>query len=182
LSSFYPQFQYFIEWWKQLYAESEGKEHRGIFPSGAVFSTDLHSIGQYIQDGLRILFETFITISKENETKVVETEQSNADGLNYLAGKSLEYIQKQAEKATMLAHNQGGVPIIEIELQELNEYCLGQLLYFFEFACAISGYFIEVNPFDQPGVEQYKNNMFALLGKPGVEEDTKRLRKMVFGE
>lgn len=173
LVSFNPQLQYFAEWWKQLFGESEGKNNKGIFPSSAIFSTDLHSMGQYIQDGLRILFETYITVENSNCYISVPFNLSNVDELNYLCGKEISEINLKAAKATMLAHHEGNVPVIEISIPYLDEYNLGSLIYFFEFACAINCYLLEVNPFNQPGVEAYKLNMFALLGKPGMEKETK---------
>jgi len=177
LVNFQPKLFYITEWWKQLFGESEGKEHKGIFPAGANFSTDLHSMGQYIQDGLRILFETMLLVEKPGRNLEVPLEQDDADGLNYLAGKRIHEVNKMAAAGTAIAHNDGGVPVITISLPELNEYNIGELIYFFEFACGISGYMLDVNPFDQPGVEAYKNNMFALLGKAGYEDKQKELLK-----
>ena len=165
LSSFSPSLYYFIEWWKQLYGESEGKEGKGIFPAGAVFSTDLHSMGQYIQDGTRNIFETNLWIEKANKSLTIPDDDLNLDELNYISGKNINYVNEKAMLGTMQAHKDGGVPSITISLTELNERNLGGLVYFFEFACAISGYMLGVNPFDQPGVEAYKKNMFKLLGK-----------------
>ena len=162
--------QYFSEWWKQLYGESEGKEQKGIFPAGVNFTTDLHSMGQYIQDGLRILFETVLTVEHTKSELRIPGDVDNLDGLNYLAGKKIEEVNKMATLGTMMAHIDGGVPNISIQIPTLDEYNLGQLIYFFEIACALSGYTLGVNPFDQPGVEAYKRNMFALLGKPGYEK------------
>ncbi len=163
------------EWWKQLYGESEGKDQKGIFPSSVIFSTDLHSLGQYIQDGQRNLFETVISV-KDNgcEFKIPE-DPANVDGLNFISGKTLDYVNKTAMLATLMAHNDGGVPNIVLELDDKSAYSFGYAVYFFEFACAISGYILGVNPFDQPGVEAYKKNMFALLGKPGYEDMKKEL-------
>ena len=158
------------EWWKQLYGESEGKDQRGIFPASVIFSTDLHSLGQYIQDGMRNLFETVISIENNPVSYPIPNDPANIDGLNFLSGMDLNDVKKAAMKATLLAHVDGGVPNILIELADRSAYSLGYLLYFFELACAISGYMLGVNPFDQPGVEAYKKNMFALLGKPGYEE------------
>jgi glucose-6-phosphate isomerase len=167
LSSFNPRLFYFIEWWKQLYGESEGKDGKGLFPAGSIFSTDLHSLGQYIQDGKRILFETMISVDKVGCNLTVPYSSENIDGLNYLADKNLHNINKKAEEATIAAHHEGRVPVLTIHILELNEENLGQLIYFFELACGLSGYLLDVNPFDQPGVEAYKRNMFTLLGKPG---------------
>ncbi len=163
-----PQLHYFTEWWKQLYGESEGKDQKGIFPAGVDFSTDLHSMGQYIQDGMRVLFETVIAVGKARRTLTVKEDAANLDGLNYLAGMDLDYINKQAMAGTIMAHEDGGVPNLILNVPEMNEYYFGALVYFFEKACGISGYLLGVNPFNQPGVEAYKKNMFKLLGKPGV--------------
>ena len=160
---------YVSEWWKQLYGESEGKEHKGIFPASVDFTTDLHSMGQWIQEGERSIFETVISIVAPKYKVEVPTDTEDLDGLNFLSGKRVDYVNKMAELGTQIAHVDGGVPNLKIELPELNEYYLGQLLYFFERACGISGYMLGVNPFDQPGVEAYKKNMFALLKKPGYE-------------
>lgn len=165
LTSFEPSLFYFIEWFKQLFGESEGKEHKGIFPAGAIFSTDLHSLGQYIQEGERHLFETFISVQQSQNTLTVPYNASDLDGLNYLLNKSIHQINKIAEKGTIMAHLDGEVPCFRLELNELTPYYLGQLIYFFEFSCAIGGYLLDINPFDQPGVEAYKKNMFTLLGK-----------------
>ncbi len=177
LASYHPKLVYLAEWWKQLYGESEGKEKKGIFPASVNFTADLHSMGQYIQEGERNLFETVISILKPVRNVVIPKDESNGDGLNYLAGRSIDDVNKMAELGTMLAHVDGGVPNILIQLPELNEYYLGQLMYFFQKACAISGYLMHVNPFDQPGVEAYKNNMFALLKKPGFEDETELINK-----
>ncbi len=158
------------EWWKQLYGESEGKDNKGLMPYSVVFSTDLHSLGQYIQDGERILFETVVTIKDTGAEVVVPEDTANLDGLNFLSGKTLEYINEQAFRGTILAHTDGGVPAMVLEVDERSAYDFGYMVYFFELACGISGYILGVNPFDQPGVEAYKKNMFALLGKPGNEE------------
>lgn len=173
--NFEPRLFYITEWWKQLYGESEGKENKGIFPAGASFTTDLHSMGQYIQDGLRILFETVITVKNSKHKIEIPEDNANLDALNYLSGKRLTEVNHMAEMGTRIAHIDGGVPNLNIEIPEINEYNLGQLIYFFEVACAISGYIIDVNPFNQPGVEDYKKNMFALLRKPGFEEETKKI-------
>jgi glucose-6-phosphate isomerase len=179
LASFQPEFQYFAEWWKQLFGESDGKGQKGIFPASVVFSTDLHSMGQYIQEGLRTIFETFIIFTKKPGNMVFPSSKNDEDGLNYLAGRPVAEVNNMAEQATMLAHMEGDVPVIGILTESLNPSNLGQLIYFFEFACAIGGYLLGVNPFDQPGVEAYKKNMFALLGKPGMENETKEiLRKL----
>ena len=163
------------EWWKQLYGESEGKNQKGIFPASVIFSTDLHSLGQYIQDGQRNLFETVINVKDTGAEFVIPNDPLNVDGLNFISGQKLDYVNKTAMLATLIAHNDGGVPNILIELEDRSAYSFGYIVYFFEFACAISGYMLGVNPFDQPGVEAYKKNMFALLGKPGYEEQKKAL-------
>ncbi len=170
LVNYDPELQYFIEWWKQLYGESEGKDQKGIFPAGVNFSTDLHSMGQYIQDGRRSLFETVLYVENTREDITLESDAENIDGLNFLAGKTMDFVNKQAFAGTALAHADGGVPNLVISLKAMDEYTFGQLVYFFEKACGISGYLLGVNPFDQPGVESYKKNMFALLGKPGYED------------
>lgn len=170
LVSYEPYFQLMSEWWKQLYGESEGKDNKGLLPDSVIFSTDLHSLGQYIQDGVRNLFETVVQIDKAKSELVIEAVDGNADGLNFLAGKTMDYVNKKAFQGTVLAHNDGGVPNMVINVPEANEFELGYLIYFFEKACAVSGYTLGVNPFNQPGVEAYKKNMFALLGKPGYEE------------
>ena len=165
------------EWWKQLYGESEGKDQKGIYPSSVIFSTDLHSLGQYVQDGMRNLFETVISIEKQESTFAIPHDPNNIDGLNFLSGMDLNEVKKTAMEATLLAHVDGGVPNILLELADRSAFSLGYLLYFFELACAISGYMLGVNPFNQPGVEAYKKNMFALLGKPGYEDQREALRK-----
>ena len=170
LVSYEPRFTMMAEWWKQLYGESEGKDNKGLFPASVVFSTDLHSMGQYIQDGSRILFETVVTIGNCGKDVVIEKEDNDGDGLNFLAGKPMSFVNSKAFEGTVLAHTDGGVPNFVIEVDSANEEDLGRLIYFFEKACAVSGYMLGVNPFDQPGVESYKKNMFALLGKPGYEE------------
>ena len=177
LVNYQPKLHYIAEWWKQLYGESEGKEHKGIFPASVDFTTDLHSMGQWIQDGERTIFETVISVKEANHQVLFPNNEANLDGLNFLAGKRVDEVNKMAELGTMLAHVDGGVPNLKIELPQLNEYYLGELLYFFEKACGISGYLLGVNPFDQPGVEAYKKNMFALLEKPGYEEATKAIRE-----
>lgn len=170
-----PSLHFFTEWWKQLYGESEGKDQKGIFPAGVDFTTDLHSMGQYVQDGLRNIFETVIKVEKPRKNIVIKEDKENLDGLNFIAGKDIDFVNKKALEGTMLAHNDGGVPNLLITVPELNEYYFGSLVYFFEKACGISGYILGVNPFDQPGVEAYKKNMFALLGKPGFEEEKEKL-------
>ncbi|MGV3466763.1 MAG: glucose-6-phosphate isomerase [Heyndrickxia sp.] len=177
LINYEPGLQYFSEWWKQLFGESEGKDQKGIFPSSANFSTDLHSLGQYIQEGRRDLFETVIKVSKPRHELKIEKEQNDLDGLNYLAGQTVDFVNNKAFEGTLLAHTDGGVPNLVVEIPQMDEYTFGYLVYFFEKACAISGYLLGVNPFDQPGVEAYKVNMFALLGKPGFEEKKKELEK-----
>lgn len=177
LVGFTPRMHYFSEWWKQLYGESEGKDGKGIFPASVDFTTDLHSLGQYIQEGQRILFETIISVRTPRRKITIPSEKEDADQLNYLAGKRLSEVNLSAETGTILAHNDGNVPVIRIEVPELDEFYMGQLIYFFELACAVSGYILDVNPFDQPGVEAYKKNMFALLNKPGFEEAGKKLRE-----
>ncbi len=179
LVSYHPQLLYFIEWWKQLYGESEGKEQKGIFVSGATFTTDLHSLGQYIQQGERHLFETVLSIENVNSKIYAGSDPENIDGLNYLADKNIHQINQTALKATILAHTKGGVPNIVVSIEQLNAFSLGKLIYFFEIACGISGYMLGVNPFDQPGVEDYKVNMFALLGKPGFEKQKEELEKLL---
>jgi glucose-6-phosphate isomerase len=174
---FTPKLHFFSEWWKQLYGESEGKDGKGIFPASVDMTTDLHSMGQYIQDGQRILFETIISVKNPARKLNIPLEKDDSDQLNYLAGKRLSEVNHNAELGTTLAHNDGDVPIITINIPTLDEYYLGQLIYFFEMACAISGYILDVNPFDQPGVEAYKKNMFALLNKPGFEEAGKKLKE-----
>ena len=172
-----PSLHYFSEWWKQLYGESEGKDGKGIFPTACDFSTDLHSMGQYIQEGLRNLFETVINVEKAKREIIVEESAENVDGLNFLAGKTMDFVNKKAFQGTVLAHNDGGVPNLIINVPEINPYYFGQMVYFFEKACAISGYLLGVNPFNQPGVEAYKKNMFALLGKSGFEDMKAELEK-----
>ncbi len=176
LLNYNPKLHYVSEWWKQLYGESEGKDNLGIFPASVDNTSDLHSMGQWIQEGERTIFETVISITEANATVVVPVDAENLDGLNFLAGKRVGEVNKKAEQGTRLAHIDGGVPNIAIELPKLNEYYLGQLIYFFEKACGISGYLLGVNPFDQPGVEAYKKNMFALLEKPGFEAETAALK------
>ncbi len=179
--NYQPTLFYLTEWWKQLYGESEGKENKGIFPSGVSFTTDLHSMGQYIQEGLRNIFETVLSVKNSKKDLRIPEDKKNLDKLNYLAGKKINYVNKMAETGTMLAHVDGGVPNIKITIPKINEENLGQLIYFFEMACAVSGYILGVNPFDQPGVEAYKKNMFALLSKPGFEKETEEITKKVKG-
>lgn len=169
LENFVPSLKYLSEWWKQLFGESEGKEGKGIMPHSLSFTTDLHSMGQYVQEGPRIMFETVISVANANHHVDIPSDEQNLDGINYLLGKSLTEINHNAELGTIMAHQQGNVPVLRIEIPQVDEYVLGQLIYFFEFTCGISGYTLGVNPFDQPGVEAYKVNMFRLLGKPGYE-------------
>jgi len=176
LVNFHPKLHYVAEWWKQLYGESEGKDHKGIFPAAVDFTTDLHSMGQWIQEGERSIFETVISIEKPNRELHVPSDKENLDGLNFLAGKRVDEVNKMAELGTQLAHVDGGVPNVHISVPLLNEYYIGQLLYFFEKACGVSGYILGVNPFNQPGVEAYKKNMFALLNKPGYEAESKAIQ------
>ena len=180
LVGYEPYMLMMSEWWKQLYGESEGKDGKGIFPASVIFSTDLHSLGQYIQDGQRNLFETVISVADSGAAFVIPDDSDNVDGLNFLSGKTLDYVNKKAMQATLIAHNDGGVPNILIELSDRSAYTFGYLVYFFEMACAISGYMLGVNPFNQPGVEAYKKNMFALLGKPGYENMKEELEKRIF--
>lgn len=177
LANYEPSVHFVSEWWKQLYGESEGKDQKGIFPASVDLTTDLHSMGQFIQDGSRNLFETVINIEASREEIIIGEEPVDLDGLNYLAGKSVDFVNKSAMNGTILAHTDGQVPNLMITVPEVNEYYLGQLFYFFEFGCGVSGYILGVNPFDQPGVESYKKNMFALLGKPGFEEQREALLK-----
>lgn len=170
LENFVPNLKYISEWWKQLYGESEGKEGKGILPHSLSFTTDLHSMGQYVQEGERLMFETVLSVARPKKRVLIPTDAQNLDGINYLVGKSLTEINHNAELGTILAHVEGGVPVLRIEVPSIDEYVLGQLIYFFEFACGVSGYMLGVNPFDQPGVEAYKKNMFRLLGKPGYEQ------------
>ncbi len=179
MASFEPKLFYFIEWWKQLFGESEGKANKGIFPAGVIYTTDLHSMGQYMQQGQRFMFETFLSVKNTSKICKVPEDKMNFDKLNYLAGKRISEINLQAKIGTILAHQDGGIPTIEIEIEELNEINIGALIYFFEFACAISGYTLGVNPFDQPGVENYKTNMFALLHKEGYEKENEQLQQRI---
>ena len=174
-----PNLYFFTEWWKQLYGESEGKENKGIFPAGVSNTTDLHSMGQYIQEGVRNLFETVVSVENPQNKLLVPQDTDNLDKLNYLAGKRINEVNRMAELGTSIAHVDGGVPNLRITIPEVNESVLGELIYFYEMACAVSGYLLEVNPFDQPGVEAYKKNMFALLGKPGFESETEAIRKRI---
>lgn len=176
LASYTPKLVYLSEWWKQLYGESEGKENKGIFPASVTFTADLHSMGQYIQEGLRNIFETVVSVKDTNHKVLIPEDPDNLDTLNFLSDKRIDEVNKMAELGTMLAHVDGGVPNIRIEIPRINEYYLGELLYFFEKACGMSGYALGVNPFDQPGVEAYKKNMFALLDKPGFEEESKKIK------
>jgi len=177
LATYTPNLHYIIEWWKQLFGESEGKENKGIFPAGVDYTADLHSMGQYLQEGQRFLFETVLSVEKTKKSLSIPFDKENADGLNFIADKKLNEVNSMAELGTMLAHVDGNVPNIQIKIDTVNEENLGQLIYFFEISCAISGYLLGVNPFDQPGVEAYKNNMFALLGKPGFESETQNILK-----
>ena len=179
LVNYNPKLHYFGEWWKQLYGESEGKDHKGIFPAAVDNSTDLHSMGQWIQDGERTIFETVLSVAETNHELVIPSDEDNLDGLNYIAGKRIDQVNKMAELGTRIAHIDGGVPNLVITVPSLDEYNLGQLIYFFEKACGISGYILGVNPFNQPGVEDYKRNMFALLEKPGYEAETARLNSRI---
>ncbi|MBD5138626.1 MAG: glucose-6-phosphate isomerase [Ruminococcus sp.] len=177
LVSYDPSFAMMAEWWKQLFGESEGKDQRGIFPSSAIFSTDLHSMGQFIQDGSRIMFETVVDIKKPKKDFFLENESENLDGLNFLTNQNMSVVNKKAFQGTVLAHTEGGVPNIVLELEDTSEKTFGYMVYFFELACAVSGYMLGVNPFNQPGVESYKKNMFALLGKPGYEDQKAALEE-----
>jgi glucose-6-phosphate isomerase len=177
LINYEPSLQYFSEWWKQLFGESEGKDQKGIYPSSANFSTDLHSLGQFVQEGRRDIFETVIKVDTPRHDLVIESEKTDLDGLNYLTGKTVDFVNTKAFEGTLLAHTDGGVPNLVVTIPKQDEFTFGYLVYFFEKACAISGYLLGVNPFDQPGVEAYKVNMFALLGKPGYEEKKNELEK-----
>ena len=179
LVNYNPKLHYFAEWWKQLYGESEGKDLKGIFPASVDFTTDLHSMGQWIQDGERTIFETVITVEEQAHTMTIPADDDNLDGLNYIAGKRIDEVNKMAELGTRIAHVDGGVPNMIITLPRLDEKCLGELIYFFEIACGISGYILDVNPFNQPGVEDYKRYMFALLNKPGYEEESKAIQAKI---
>ena len=175
VANFQPKLHFFAEWWKQLYGESEGKDQKGILPHSVNLTTDLHSMGQYIQDGRRILMETVLNVEQPKNELVIEEEAGDPDGLNYLAGKNMDFVSKNAMRGTKLAHIDGGVPVMQLNIPSQDEYSLGALFYFFEFAVGVSGYLLGVNPFDQPGVESYKRNMFALLGKPGYEKEREAL-------
>ena len=177
LVNYEPSLHYFNEWWKQLYGESEGKDNKGLFPAACDFTTDLHSMGQYVQEGRRVLFETVINVEKAKYEIEIEKDEQDLDGLNFLVGKTMDFVNKQAFQGTLLAHNDGGVPNVVLSVPELTPYYFGYMVYFFEKACGISGYLLGVNPFDQPGVEAYKKNMFALLGKPGYEDMKAELEK-----
>ena len=177
VANYEPSLHYVSEWWKQLYGESEGKDQRGIFPAAVDLTTDLHSMGQFIQDGSRIMFETVLNVEESPAEVLLDREEVDTDGMNYLAGKSVDFVNKSAMNGTILAHTDGNVPNLLVNIPEQNEFCLGELFYFFEFACGVSGYLLGVNPFNQPGVESYKKNMFALLGKPGYEEAREELLK-----
>ena len=177
LVNYNPKLHYFAEWWKQLYGESEGKDGKGIFPASVDLTTDLHSMGQWIQEGERTIFETVLSVKKPAITRRIPQDAANLDGINYLAGKSIDEVNKMAELGTKIAHVEGGVPVMRIELNALEENTLGQLIYFFEKACGVSGYMLGVNPFNQPGVEAYKKNMFALLDKPGYEKESEAIKK-----
>ena len=177
LVNYNPKLHYFGEWWKQLYGESEGKDNKGIFPAAVDNSTDLHSMGQWIQDGERIIFETVISVAKQKHSTIIPEDAADLDGLNYIAGKHVDEVNKMAELGTVIAHKDGGVPNIHVILPELTEFHLGEIIYFFEKACGVSGYILGVNPFNQPGVEAYKKNMFALLNKPGYEEASKAIQE-----
>ncbi|MCT6893313.1 MAG: glucose-6-phosphate isomerase, partial [Bombilactobacillus mellifer] len=177
LENYEPSLQYLGEWWKQLAGESEGKDQKGIYPSSANFSTDLHSLGQYIQEGRRFLFETVVKVDHPRYDLEIPKENDNLDGLQYLEGKKMSYVNEQAYRGVVIAHTDGGVPVMTINIDQQDEYTLGQLIYFFEIAIGISGYLNGVNPFNQPGVEAYKNNMFALLGRPGFEKETTEIKK-----
>ncbi len=179
LANFNPKLHYITEWWKQLYGESEGKEHKGIFPAGVDFTTDLHSMGQYIQQGPRMMMETVISVEKTKYKVEIPSDKDNLDKLNFLAGKRVDFVNKMAELGTRIAHVDGGVPNMLVQMPELTAEYIGQLFYFFELACGISGCMLGVNPFDQPGVEAYKNNMFALLDKPGYEEASKAIKSRI---
>ena len=177
VANYEPSLHYVSEWWKQLFGESEGKDQKGIFPAAVDLTTDLHSMGQFIQDGARIMFETVINVEESPEKVVLKEEEIDTDGMNYLAGKNVDFVNKSAMNGTILAHTDGQVPNLKVNVPEQNEFYLGELFYFFEFACGISGYLLGVNPFNQPGVESYKRNMFALLGKPGYEKEREELMK-----
>jgi len=177
VANYEPDLHYISEWWKQLFGESEGKDGKGLFPASVDLTTDLHSMGQFIQDGARVMFETVLNVEESKGLIVIKEEEVDLDGLNYLAGKDMDFVNKSAKNGTLLAHTDGNVPNLMVNIPKQNEFYLGELFYFFEFACGVSGYLLGVNPFDQPGVESYKKNMFALLGKPGFEEEREELMK-----
>ena len=177
VANYEPSLHYVSEWWKQLFGESEGKDRRGIFPAAVDLTTDLHSMGQFIQDGSRVMFETVLNVEESPAEILLQKEEVDTDGMNYLAGKNVDFVNKSAMNGTILAHTDGDVPNLMVKIPEQDEYCLGQLFYFFEYACGVSGYILGVNPFNQPGVESYKKNMFALLGKPGYEKEREELLK-----
>lgn len=177
LANYEPSLHFVAQWWQQLYGESEGKDQKGLFPTFYDLSTDLHSLGQFIQDGTRVMFETVLNVKTPKSTVTIESDEQDLDGLNYLAGKDMDFVNKNAMMGTVLAHTDGGAPNVMITIDAQDEYNLGQLFYFFEFGCGVSGYILDVNPFNQPGVEDYKRNMFALLGKPGYEEEREALLK-----
>ena len=179
LCDYEPSLHYTLEWWKQLMGESEGKDNKGLFPASVDLTTDLHSMGQFIQDGSRIMFETVLNVEKTSREIVIEKEDEDLDGLNYLAGKTMDFVNKCAMNGTILAHTDGNTPNLRVDIPEQTPFYLGELFYFFEFACGLSGYMLGVNPFNQPGVESYKKNMFALLGKPGYEAEGEELRKRI---
>jgi glucose-6-phosphate isomerase len=175
LVNYEPGLHFVSEWWKQLYGESEGKDYKGIFPASVDFSTDLHSMGQFIQEGNRIIFETVFQVGEVSEKITIQSNKDDLDGLNFLSGQTLDFVNKKAFEGTLLAHTDGNVPNLIVNLPDMSPYTFGHMVYFFEIACGVSGYLLGVNPFDQPGVEAYKKNMFALLGKPGFEEQKKAL-------
>ena len=175
VANYEPSLHYVSEWWKQLFGESEGKDQKGIFPAAVDLTTDLHSMGQFIKDGARIMFETVMSVEESPAEILLNKEDVDTDGMNYLAGKSVDFVNKSAMNGTILAHTDGNVPNLMVRIPEQNEFYLGELFYFFEFACGVSGYILGVNPFNQPGVESYKRNMFALLGKPGYEDEREKL-------
>ena len=177
VANYEPSLHYVSEWWKQLFGESEGKDYRGIYPASVDLTTDLHSMGQFIQDGKRIMFETVLSVEESPVEILLNKEDVDTDGMNYLAGKSIDFVNKSAMNGTILAHTDGMVPNLLVRIPDVSPYSLGQLFYFFEFACGVSGYISGINPFDQPGVESYKSNMFALLGKPGYEKEREQLLK-----
>lgn len=179
VANYEPSLHYISEWWKQLFGESEGKDKKGIFPAACDFTTDLHSMGQFIQDGARLMFETVMNVETPKSELIIGLEESDLDGLNYLAGKTVDFVNKSAMTGVMVAHTDGDVPNFRINIPEQNEFCLGELFYFFEFACGVSGYVLGVNPFNQPGVESYKKNMFALLGKPGYEKEREAINARI---